>query len=219
MTGGAAVAFLLSLRIKETTPDGSVPLRLAEVPIVMRNTHLLVAATLAGLVQLIAYGALFGFVPVAAKNLGASNFELGLLSTLSSIPSIAASMLSGSWFTRHMGFRRSICFGFLLMAVSSAIIPALEHLSQLYVSQIVSGFGRGLLFPLLMSFSVATMASGTKATAMGVFQSLYALGMFSGPVIVGALADFAGLATGFGLCGLAGMLGLAIAWRYVEPDA
>jgi MFS family permease len=76
-------------------------------------------------------------------------------------------------------------------------------LLQLYVSQMIGGFWRGLVFPLLMSFSVATMAPGAKATAMGVFQSLYALGMFAGPVVVGVMADTAGLGAGFWLCGLA----------------
>ena len=214
----AAVGFCLSLLMKETVPTATAPLRLAEVPGIMRNEHLLVAATMAGLVQLIAYGVLFGFAPVVAKNLHAANFELGLLTTLASAASIAASMLSGGWFVRRIGLRISVCLGFLLMALASAVIPWIETLTQLYVSQIFSGFGRGLVFPLLMSFSVAGMLPGTKATAMGVFQSLYALGMFAGPVAVGAIADAVGLDAGFGLCGLCGLLGGLIAWRYVGAE-
>ena len=215
---GAALGFVLSLRMKETTPDGSAPLRLAEAPRIARNGNLLKAAAMASLAQLIAYGGLFGFVPVAAKQLGASNFELGLLPTLSSAPSIVASVLAGGWFVRRLGLRRSICLGFLLMGSATAVIPALDSLLQLYVSQMIGGFGRGLVFPLLMSFSVATMAPGAKATAMGVFQSLYALGMFAGPVVVGVMADTAGLGAGFWLCGVAGLLGLLIAVRFVEAN-
>ena len=104
------------------------------------------------------------------------------------------------------------------MGAATAVIPALDNLLQLYVSQMIGGFGRGLVFPLLMSFSVATMAPGAKATAMGVFQSLYAVGMFAGPVVVGVMADTAGLGAGFWLCGVAGLLGLSIAWRFVGPE-
>ena len=215
---GAAIGFVLSLWVKEVAPTGTAPLRLADVPVIVRNFQLLVAATMAGLVQLIVYGSLFGFVPVVAKNLGASSFELGLLTTLASVPSIAASMLSGGWFMRQLGLRRSIGFGFVLLALSTAVIPFLTSMSQLYVSQLIAGFGRGLVFPLLMSFSVAGMAKETKATAMGVFQSLYALGMFVGPVVVGAVADWFSLDAGFWLCGLCGLLGLAIAWRYVGSE-
>ena len=60
--------------------------------------------------------------------------------------------------------------GFLLMGSATAVIPALDDLLQLYVSQMIGGFGRGLVFPLLMSFSVATMAPGAKATAMGALS-------------------------------------------------
>ena len=215
---GAALGFGLSLGIRETTPTGTAPLRLSEAPAIMRNLQLLMAAVMASLAQLIAYGGLFGFVPVAAKNLGASNFELGLLPTLSSAPSIVASVLAGGWFVRRLGLRRSICLGFLLMGAATAVIPALDSLLQLYVSQMIGGFGRGLVFPLLMSFSVATMAPGAKATAMGVFQSLYALGMFAGPVVVGVMADTAGLGAGFWLCGVAGVLGMGLAWRYVGAE-
>jgi len=140
------------------------------------------------------------------------------LTTLASAASIAASMLSGGWFVRRIGLRISVCLGFLLMALASAVIPWIETLTQLYVSQIFSGFGRGLVFPLLMSFSVAGMLPGTKATAMGVFQSLYALGMFVGPVAVGAIADAVGLDAGFWLCGVAGLLGLGLAWRYIGAE-
>ena len=212
---GAAVGLLLSLAVRENVPVVKAPLRLAQVPGIMRNFHLLVAAALASLVQLIVYGSLFGFVPVAAKNLGASNFELGLLTTLSAGASIAASMLSGGWFMQRLGLRRSVCCGFALLALTTAVIPWLETMVQLHISQILGGFGRGLVFPLLMSFSVASVDPAVKATAMGVFQSLYALGMFAGPVFVGAVADGISLAAGFWLCGLCGLTGLLIGWRYV----
>ncbi len=215
---GAAVGLVLSLAVKENVPVVKAPLRLAAVPGIMRNFHLLVAAAMAGLVQLVVYGSLFGFVPVAAKLLGASNFELGLLTTMSAGASIAASMMSGGWFTRRLGLRWSICCGFALLALTTAVIPWLETMTQLYVSQILGGFGRGLVFPLLMSFSVASVNLSVKATAMGVFQSLYALGMFAGPVAVGAVADGISLAAGFWLCGLCGLIGMVIAWRYVGSE-
>ena len=215
---GAATGLLLSLAVKENVPAVKTPLRLAQVPGIMRNFHLLVAAAMASLAQLVIYGSLFGFVPVAAKNLGASNFELGLLTTLSAGASIAASMLSGSWFMRRLGLRWSICCGFAILALTSSAIPWLETMFQMHLSQILFGFGRGLVFPLLMSFSVASVEPAVKATAMGVFQSLYALGMFSGPVFVGAVADGISLAAGFWLCGLCGLIGLLIGWRYVGPE-
>jgi len=214
----AALGLLFSMFVQENTPKAGTPLRLAQVPAIIRNFHVLLASVMAILVQLLVYGTVFGFVPMAARNLGATNFELGLLTTLSTLPSIAASMLSGTWFMRRLGRQRTLCAGFLLLAGSAATVPFLDSMIQLYGAQLFGGFGRGLVFPLLMSLSVKSVGEETKATAMGVFQSLYAFGMFAGPVMVGFVGDMAGLNAGFWLCGLAGLAGVGIAARYAGEE-
>jgi MFS family permease len=170
------------------------------------------------LVQLLVYGTVFGFVPVAARNLGATNFELGLMTTISSVPSIVASMLSGTWFVRRLGRQFTLCAGFFMLALSALMVPFLDSMIQLYGSQFIGGFGRGMVFPLLMALSVKSVEEKVKATAMGIFQCLYAFGMFAGPVMVGFVGDVAGLNAGFWLCGLAGLAGAGIAARYARED-
>ncbi len=213
---GAAAGFFLSLLVKENTPSGASPLRIADVPHILRNFHLLLASVMGILTQVVVYGTIFGFVPLIAKKMGASNFELGLLTTLSVLPSVAASMLSGTWFVRWLGLRRSIFLGFLFLAGSAVIVPFLTNMTQLYCSQLLGGFGRGLAFPLLMTLGVKSVSEQVRATAMGIFQSLYAAGMFAGPVIVGLAGDWAGLDSGFWLCSLCGLSGAYLAWRFVD---
>ena len=211
---GAALGLGLSTFVKENAPKAGPPLRLSQVPAIMSNHHVLLASCMAILVQLLSYGTVYGFIPVAARNLGATNFELGLLTTMASLPSIFASMLSGTWFIARLGRRATLCLGFLLMALSAAVVPVIDNLFQLFGTQLIGGFGRGLVFPLLMAFAVTSVEERIKATAMGVFQSLYAFGMFAGPVMVGAVGDFSGLNTGFFLCGLVGLAGAGVAARY-----
>ena len=217
--GGALAGLFLSLLIKESVPSGVSPLHLSDASKILRNFHLLLASGLAILVQFLVYGTVFGFVPLAAKQMGASNLELGLLTTLSVAPSIVASMLSGTFFARTLGPRRSICLGFFLLAATTAFIPLLTSLTQLYASQMIGGFGRGLAFPLLMTLGVQSVDDGVRATAMGVFQSLYAAGMFVGPVVVGLIGDWAGLNAGFWLCSLCGLAGAVVAWFYADESA
>ena len=211
---GAALGLGLSTFVKENAPKAGPPLRLSQVPAIMSNHHVLLASCMAILVQLLSYGTVYGFIPVAARNMGATNFELGLLTTMASLPSIFASMLSGTWFIARLGRRATLCIGFLLMALSAAVVPVIDNLFQLFGTQLIGGFGRGLVFPLLMAFAVTSVEERIKATAMGVFQSLYAFGMCAGPVMVGAVGDFAGLNTGFFLCGLVGLAGAGVAARY-----
>jgi predicted MFS family arabinose efflux permease len=51
----------------------------------------------------------------------------------------------------------------------------------------------GVLYPLLMGMSIQQVADEQRTTAMGVHQSVYALGMFAGPWLSGILADRIGI--------------------------
>ena len=211
---GGTVGLAFSAAIPENITSGKAPPKISDIPGIIKNVQLLLAAGLAILVQLIVYGTIFGFVPVTAKNLGASNFELGLLTTISVVPSIAASLMAGTWFLRVFGRSRALAFGFGLLGLSAAAVPFLDNMYQLYFFQLIGGFGRGLLFPLLMNYSVLSIDDSCKATGMGIFQSLYAGGMFVGPVLVGLIADLYGLREGFLLCGLLGLAGVTVSLRY-----
>ena len=65
-----------------------------------RKKQLLIPSGLAVLVQLITFASVYGFTPIAAQNIGANEMQTGLLTTLSTLPGIFASALSGSVFTK-----------------------------------------------------------------------------------------------------------------------
>lgn len=213
---GGVAGFALSFAVPENVTLGKAPLQIAEIPGIISDASLLTAAGMAILVQLVVYGTMFGFVPVAARNLGASNFELGLLTTLTVVPAIAASFFAGTWFLRTIGRKQSLILGFAFLGISAAAVPFLTNLYELYLLQMIGGFGRGLLFPLLMVLSVQSIDDSRKATGMGVFQSLYAAGMFIGPVVVGLVSDSFSLREGFLLCGLFGLIGAVMAYSCVD---
>jgi len=50
---------------------------------------------------------------------------------------------------------------------------------------------------VLMGLAIKTVPEEKRATAMGFFQSIYALGMFGGPVFAGFAAEFWGLPGAF----------------------
>jgi MFS family permease len=54
----------------------------------------------------------------------------------------------------------------------------------LCVVQSVNGFSQGILFPLLLGMSIESIPHEKRATAMGAYQALYAIGMFAGPLNV-----------------------------------
>ncbi len=189
------------------------PVRTDTLREVFADVNLLRLSLLGIILQMVTYVTVFGFLPLAAKDLGASTFELGLLTTLTLTPSIFSSALSGSYFSRRFGERATLVSGLSLTALTCFAVPFISSLPALYLSQMIGGFARGLVLPLLMGMSIRTFPANKRSTAMGVFQSLYGLGMFFGPLLAGLLGTVAGLSSGFLATGLIGLAGAGLAAR------
>ncbi|MFO8060045.1 MAG: MFS transporter [Bacillota bacterium] len=207
---GGVIGLLLCAGVREKRMERN-PLRLSEFAAVGKDAGLLLVSSLAVLLQLITFATVYGFTPVAAENIGAGDFELGLLTTLSTLPRIPAAALSGAVFSRHFGDRRTITWAFAVLASSCAVIPLVRTLPLLYVTQVLGGFAGGVIFPLLMGLSIKTVPEHKRATTMGFFQAIYGVGMFVGPVFVGYVSEVFSLAWGFWAVGLVGAAGVILA--------
>ena len=194
---GGIIGIVLSLGIDKKEDLERKPLKTDQLLQVAKDFNLLSVSFLAILVQLITFATIFGFNPVIARNIGASDTQLGLLATLSNVPTIPAAVLAGTFFTDLIGERKTIIAGFIVVALTTVIVPYINNLNLLFLSQIIGGFGRGLIYPLLMALSIKEIKDNQRATAMGFFQAIYGIGMFIGPVIVGFISDYAGLTAGF----------------------
>jgi len=188
------------------------PVILAEIMALARNWSLALPSILGLVLQVISYGTVFGFVPLVAKNLGASYAELGLLPTIYLLPGILASLLSATFFQRIFSDRSMVTVGFLIMAIFCFVIPVVPDTMILFTIVVVAGFARGLIFPILMSQGIRDIPGNRQATAMGFFQTVYGLGMFLGPLVVGTISGLAGMFWGFTFVGIAGLLGSGAAW-------
>ena len=211
---GAVVGFALSLKVDENKDINHQAITFKEIIKVARNKSLLTVSFLAILMMMIAHSTTFGFIPVAAKNLGATSFHLGLLTTITTIPGILSSYLSGSYFSQRLGEKNTVTIGFLLLAISCLMVPLINQLYLLYFNQMLNGFAQGMIFPVLMGLSIKNVEANKRGTAMGFFQAIYGLGMFIGPIFVGTISDFAGLKMGFWMIGLVGILGAVLSRFY-----
>ncbi|RCW51347.1 MFS transporter [Halanaerobium sp. ST460_2HS_T2] len=214
---GAVIGFILSLSVDEKKDIDHRAITFREILKVARNKSLLTVSFLAILMMMIAHSTTFGFIPVAAKNLGATSFHLGLLTTITTIPGILSSYLSGSYFSQRLGEKTTVTIGFILLAFSCLMVPFIDHLYILYFNQMLNGFAQGMIFPVLMGLSIKNVEANKRGTAMGFFQAIYGLGMFIGPIFVGTISDFAGLKMGFWMIGLVGILG-AILSRFYKNE-
>lgn len=213
---GAVAGILLSLGIKEKEDLNREPLKPKELLAVAKDSNLLLLSILAVFIQFLSFATVYGFTPVAAKNIGATPFQLGLLTTLSTLPRVFAAALSGSFFVSIIGERKTLVYGFLLASGACIVIPFVNSMYILYITQIIGGFSQGTVFPLLMGLTIKNVQDCKRATAMGFFQAIYGAGMFLGPVVVGILSDTVGLAWGFIVTGMIGTAGAVLTAVFVN---
>ena len=199
------VGLVLSAGIRENREAQSQPIEVKELLQVGSDRILLSAAFLAILVQVLNFSTLHGFTPVYAMGVGASKSQLSILSLVQLLPAAITSLKSGDW-AQRFGTQRVVAAGFVLVSVFTLMIPFCQTVTGLFVTQALAGFGRGVIFPLLMGLSIRYIDNSKRATAMGFFQSIYSLGMFGGPVLVGAIGDSLGLTGGFVTVGIIGLV-------------
>ncbi|MDH7499315.1 MAG: MFS transporter [candidate division NC10 bacterium] len=215
---GSVLALLglsLTLGISEVRPQKGPDLSLQGALQVGRNRMLLLTSFLGTLMQSANFSTAYGFTPILAQQLGASKADLGVLLFWYMLPNTASTLLSGTFIRRYLADRSILMIGFLLISGAVLATPSVSHIRPLYLVQGVNGIGVGLLFPILMSLSTQSVPRTQQATAMGFFQSLYAIGMSLGPILSGLLAQRIGLSSVFVLNGAIGLAGAVISWGKV----
>ena len=202
---GVGLAGMLgALFIVENFDENEQKITLQGVLEVAGDRMLLTVSFLSILFQVLTFATVFGFTPVFAQSLGASKLEMGLLTFCSTFPTALAAWMGGKYLARRLGERTVIVIGFVLSGAFTVLIPFTGALWLLIVTQAIAGFGRGFTSPVLMSLSIKHMDSGKRATAMGFYQAIYGLGMFAGPLFMGAAGDWLTLREGFVIVGALG---------------
>lgn len=206
-SGVAVVGLLVLLPVREQPASGKGMTREALVA-VLTNRWVLLMSGLGVLNHYTMYATLFGFTPIFAQSLGATKADLGWLTTATILPA-AFTALAADRLARRSGTRAVLTAGFSLTTVTIALTPFLHSLPALYISQMIGGAGRGLILPILMGLVLQAVPATSRAVAMGLFQSAYAIGMMIGPVVSGAVGQRLGVVGLFESTAAAGLLALA----------
>lgn len=169
---------------------------------------LLAASGIAAVGQCLNQGTTYGFVPVyAADALGMSRTALGLLGTITQVGYMAGTLGAGVLLQR-VSPRVKLVTGLVLIGLMTAAVPLSPSFPVLAAGRLFFGLGYGMIYPVAMGLSISGVPGEERASAMGIFQALYAIGMFAGPAALGWLAEGLGLPAMFWLTSL---LPLAVA--------
>ena len=191
------VPALLALSLTKESPISQVlpPSRRSSLSVATRPL-LLTVSLMAILLHFAVFTGVFGFIPIYAAEIGASDGELGLI-TMINLGFSAFGALMAVWIWERFGYRLTITLSAFLISISLFVIPFISAVPVLMASQISCGLGSGVLMTLFMVLSIHGVPQQHQATAMGVFQAVYAVGMLAGPLTSGFLGSVLGLSTIF----------------------
>jgi len=196
-SGAAILAALVVLPTREVRRAPKPP-SWASVGRLLGRRDVLLPSLLSALGQYANWAATFGFLPILAKQLGATDVLLSALMS-GNMVIIALGNLTTTTIVKRIGARSLVYIGFGFLALGGAGAALARSLPIIFLSQACIGLSMGISYPVFMGMSIRNVDEAERTTAMGLHQSIYAVGMFAGPAVSGILAE---------AMGIRGMLGL-----------
>lgn len=196
------VGLVFAIGMAENRPPKTSIASPKQLLLVGKNPLLLISAFSCTLIQFTNFATVFGFTPIFSQQIGATKGQLGILVFYYMLTNTVATVSSGTLLPRFLSQRSMIVIGFVVTSAAIFLIPWADSLNILYALQAVQGAGGGLVFPVLMALAIESIPREQQATAMGFFQSLYAVGMSLGPILSGMIAQPWGLSSVFIVNGL-----------------
>lgn len=197
------------------------PVKLKNLATVMREPSLLKVSVLSIIAHSIIFSTMFGFTSHYALEIGFKPSELIFIVVAFMIPHAVATLFMGSVLVPKLGEWRSLIIAFSLTSFFTIMIPFVQAKGLFLTVQGFSGFALGLIFPLLLSMSIKKITLEKRATAMGAYQALYAVGIFAGPFFAGIFNSKFGIEAGFYFVGVLGVVGtfLVVFWSKSEKHS
>ncbi|MHB1313866.1 MAG: MFS transporter [Christensenellales bacterium] len=211
-------AFVLSFMITEKKEIRKrEALTFAQIFSVMKDKWLIIVSILALIFEIITFAVPLGFTSKLATQLGATNFEIALVTLVYTIPAIPAAFFTGP-LGRRFGKRNAVVYSSAFMAFCCFLQPFCTSVLQLIIIQLFFGFARGVCYPMLMGLSIEKAPCEKRAATMGFFQAVYSIGILIGPIAAGAVSNLANLPTAFYFTGVIGLLSPVISLLFMRND-
>lgn len=119
--------------------------------------------------------AINGVIPQMKQSLGISQSQSELLGTAPSITVILFILLS-SYFAKRIGMKKTIILGLLLAGIGGIIPVFTATFQTILISRVILGAGLGLYNSLAVTYISSLYSGNTRATLLGIRNSMEALG-------------------------------------------
>ncbi len=195
--GLAAISVILYLFTRETRRPPKPPSLTVTGRLITRQ-DVLIPALINIIFHYVGQAVTYGFLPILAKDMGVTNIQQSMLVSMS-IGIFALGNLSATWATRRFPNRILVLASLLACSGGLAVAAIAPSLGWLFLVQFLIGLSGGVSYPVLMGMSIEQVEDSQRSTAMGLHQSVYAIGMFAGPWLSGMIAASIGIQPMFGV--------------------
>jgi MFS family permease len=135
----------------------------------------------------------FGFTGVyGAEVLRATSVQLGLIAFVCQIASVSVSLVFGRLKGRKLPERALLIAAFVLFGVYCAVSPHCTSANTLILLQVLGGAAVAVPNVILFANAGRELSKGQQLLVMGIFQSVYSIGMTVGPFVSGLIVDAPG---------------------------
>ena len=132
-------------------------------------------------------GIVLPFLPFYARDLGATGFQMGLVTALFSLGQVVAAPLWGR-LSDHIGRKPVLLIGLLGYAVSFFLTITASTINALLLLRLLGGLISASAFPTAQAYLVDLTSAEDRGHAIGQMGAAANLGFLFGPVLGGVLA-------------------------------
>lgn len=187
-------------------------------PATRRGTGGLLAALVLGIVAAILDTTIVAVgLRTLSDDLGAPLSTIQWVST-GYLLSLAVAIPLVGWAQRRFGGKRLWLFALGLFTIASLLCACAPNAGWLIAFRVFQGFGAGIMFPLMQTLAMQNVPDGERPRAMATVALPAALGPILGPVLGGIVLNWLSWPFLFLINVPIGIVGLAVALRYIPAD-
>ena len=189
----SSILFLIS---KEKPFDTKSQFSTIQFINLLRNKLLICLCLIGIFIQFITFSINFSYFPIYLNKLSFSDSIVGNLVAFYTLASFIGT-ISSPRLIKRFGLWRIFIYSAILIGLTTLITPLFENLFLLIFLRLIGGIGGGIIFSSCMSSIVRGFQENYQASAMGIFQAVYAIGMFLGPILSGVIGSYINLESVF----------------------
>ena len=192
----AILSSILFLFSKEKPFDAKSQFSTIQFINLLRNKLLICLCLIGIFIQFITFSINFSYFPIYLNELSFSDSIVGNLVAFYTLASFIGT-ISSPRLIKKFGLWKIFIYSAILIGLTTLITPLFENLFLLIFLRLIGGIGGGIIFSSCMSSIVRGFQENYQASAMGIFQAVYAIGMFLGPILSGVIGSYINLESVF----------------------